>query len=224
MEFNGLLLIDKPTGPSSYDVIRQLKRNLFKTKVKIGHAGTLDPLAEGLLIILIGRATKKFDEIQKLPKEYLATIKFGRRTDTFDRSGKITWRYNREFSIDPIKLKKLIKKLNNKIINQTPPAFSALKVNGVRAYKLARSGQLVKIKARKASIYEAEIVKIGRKSAKIRFLVSSGTYIRSLADDIGKKLGYGGHLWSLKRTKIGSFYISDAKIPSRASLNDIIPT
>lgn len=217
-ESSGFLLIDKPKGWTSYQVVNYLKRK-FRIK-KIGHAGTLDPLATGLLIILIGSYTKKFDELQKLPKEYEAVMEFGKKTDTYDREGKITYRHQKDFEIKKPELEKALKNFIGEI-EQMPPAFSALKIQGKPAYKLARQGIKLEMKPRKAVVYGAKIIKISGKKAWVSFSVSSGTYIRSLANDIGEKLEVGAYLYNLKRTEIGGFSLKAAKKPEQISLEDL---
>ncbi len=207
----GILLINKPRDWTSYDVIRFLKGKFgFK---KIGHAGTLDPAATGLLIVLIGSATKSFDKIQQLPKTYLATIKFGITTDTYDLDGIVTSQTKIPFQINKKQLEQVVKKYTG-VIRQTPPRYSAIKIKGVRAYQLARKNKNFKMKPRTATIYKATIKKFSKNIVQIEWMVSSGTYIRSLAHDIGKALVVGGVLSALKRTAIGPYKISAAKKPS----------
>lgn len=210
-----ILLIDKPRDCTSYDVIRILKRKLRGTKM--GHAGTLDPMATGLLIILLGTATKKFAEFQKLPKEYVAEISFGAKTDTWDADGKIIFECNQPFRLEAKVLKVLLDKMHGEILQQ-PPIYSALKVDGVRAYKTARRGGSPELQPRKAHVYAAEILGIGERTAKILFRVSSGTYIRSLASELGEQTGYGAYLSALRRTKIGEYKVEDAKLPEEIDL------
>jgi len=202
-----ILLIDKPKGISSFDVIRILRKKL-KIK-KMGHAGTLDPLATGLLIIGVGKGTKKLSQFLKLDKEYVAKIKLGAVSDTYDKEGKI-----KEIKIEKvpekIKVEKVVESFVGEI-SQTPPLYSAKKIKGKRAYQLARRGIEVKLKPKKVKIYKIEILDYKFPYLKIKVNCSSGTYIRSLAADIGKKLKCGGYLEELKRTKIGKFSLKDAK-------------
>ena len=218
---DGILLVDKPKGWSSYDVIRFLKRKFGG--IKIGHAGTLDPMATGLLVILLGDATRKFGEFQKLPKEYVATLEFGKETDTFDAEGRVIWEYGEEIEVNREHLEKTLGEFRGEIM-QTPPTHSALKIGGRPAYKLARAGEAPEMMPRKVFVYEARILNIGSadKTAEILFLVSSGTYIRSLARDIGRALGYGAHLSALRRTKIGDFSAERAKLPENILESDIL--
>lgn len=204
----GFLLIDKPTGITSYDVIRHIKQLLPKG-TKIGHAGTLDPLATGLLIIGIGRgATKKFADMLKLDKEYEVTALLGKAYNTQDVTGKLIE------EIDASKLtNELIVKTVEKFvgkIEQVPPMFSAIKHNGQPLYKLARKGEEVKREPRAVEIYSIEVVSIENPRVMMKVSCSSGTYIRTLIDDIGKDLGVGASVEELRRTKIDKFTISYA--------------
>lgn len=216
----GILLVDKPKGWSSYDVIRFLKRK-FLLKGKIGHAGTLDPMATGLLIILLGDTTRKFAEFQRIKKEYIATLEFGKETDTFDAEGKIVREYGGEIKIIRDEVEKILAKFHGEIM-QTPPAHSALKMGGQPAYKLARRGESPEMALRKVFVYEAKVLNVSGKNAEILFSVSSGTYIRSLARDIGRELGYGAYLSVLRRTKIGDFSVEQAKLPENILESDVI--
>ncbi|KKQ35847.1 MAG: tRNA pseudouridine synthase B [Candidatus Nomurabacteria bacterium GW2011_GWB1_37_5] len=244
-----ILLVDKPAGWSSYDVIRYLKRelkskfgktprvnsrgrtsehledrpltpgvgenfdlktDLLKSDLKIGHAGTLDPMATGLLVVLLGDATKKFAEFQKLKKEYEAVIEFGKKTDTYDKEGKIVFDYDKSFEINQEQVEKALNNFVGKI-NQVPPPHSAVKVSGRRAYDLARAGKKFELAPKQVEVYEAKILRIKDKRLWINFTVSSGTYIRSLAHDLGEMLGYGAYLTELRRTKIGDYDVKDAE-------------
>lgn len=208
MNDKNIILIDKPLDWTSADVVRLLKRKL-KPK-KIGHAGTLDPKATGLLIILLDEATKKFADFQKLPKVYEAEIEFGRETDTYDSEGKVTFEHAEEFLLDKGKLEKELTALEGKQ-QQTPPPFSAVKVGGRRAYELARAGKDFVLEPKMIEVYEACLLESTARSAKVRFAVSSGTYIRSLAHDLGRKMGVGAYLKNLRRITIGDYQVADAK-------------
>ncbi len=230
---NDILLIDKPKNWSSYDVIRFLKPKL-KVK-KIGHAGTLDPMATGLLIILLGDATKRFDEFQGVKKEYEAVIEFGKKTDTYDREGKVIFEYKKTFKISKKEIEIALKNFTGKI-KQKPPPHSAIKIGGKRAYELARSGKIFELAPREVEVYEAKVLKVLGKKVWVKFVVSSGTYIRSLANDLGEVvglkqsdgsfgrtshgevLGYGAYLYDLKRTKIGEYSLDQAKRPEEINL------
>jgi tRNA pseudouridine55 synthase len=203
----GFILINKPAGITSHDVVDKL-REITKIK-KIGHAGTLDPFATGLLILGIGREfTKKLSIFQKKDKEYIATLRLGAESDTFDKEGKIV-----EKKVEKIPERKEIEEvLKNFLgeIEQIPPAFSAKKIKGKKLYELARRGIKVKPKPQKVKIYEISILEYGFPYLKIKVKCSSGTYIRSLANDIGKKLGCGAYVEELIRTKIGEFSVEKA--------------
>lgn len=204
----GFLLIDKPTGLTSYDVIRHIKR-LLPRGTKIGHAGTLDPLATGLLIVGIGRgATKQFTDMLKLDKEYEVTALLGKAYDTQDITGKLLEEKDISNITDEV-IEKLVKRFVGKI-EQIPPMFSAIKHKGQPLYKLARLGQEVERKPRSVEIYSLEIVVIELPRVVLRVSCSSGTYIRTLVDDIGKDLGVGASVEVLRRTKIDKYSIDNA--------------
>jgi len=210
-----ILLVDKPVGWTSFDVVAKIRGQIkaayvvqgekpTKRQLKVGHAGTLDPFATGLLIILLGDATKKADEFLKLDKVYEATIRLGQTSTTGDPEGELTELSDRQPSREEVEetLKKFIGQ-----ITQIPPKFSAIKVNGQRAYKLAHAGKDVEIPSRQVTIYSLELLDYTYPEVKIRTHVSSGTYIRSLAEDIGASLGVGGYCLALRRTRIGDRYI-----------------
>jgi tRNA pseudouridine55 synthase len=203
----GFILINKPAGITSHDVVDKL-REITKIK-KIGHAGTLDPFATGLLILGIGREfTKKLSVFQKKNKEYIAILKLGAESDTFDKEGKIV-----EKKVEKIPERKEIEEVLKSFfgeIEQIPPAFSAKKIKGKKLYELARKGIKVEPKPQKVKIYEISILEYNFPYLKIKVKCSSGTYIRSLANDIGKKLGCGAYVEDLMRTKIGEFSIENA--------------
>jgi tRNA pseudouridine55 synthase len=208
--FEKIILIDKPAGMSSFGVVARVRRKLrdeLGKKIKVGHTGTLDPFATGLLIILAGKATKKSDEFLKKDKVYEATVKLGETSTTGDIEGEIEKVSDKVPTLDDIK--KACDKLTGEIM-QTVPAYSAVKINGERAYKLARKGKEVEMPTRKVTIYELEILDYTYPNLKIRTHVSSGTYIRTLGEDIGKLLGTGAYLTALRRTKIANFSVEDA--------------
>ena len=210
-----IILIDKPAGISSFGVVAKVRTQLkteFSHKVKVGHTGTLDPFATGLLILLSGKMTKKSNEFLKLDKVYEATLKLGFISTTGDPEGKIT-KYSENAKITKIEETSIQSPLQSFIgkIQQTPPKFSAIKINGQRAYKLARKGQDFKIPSREIEIYNIEIISYNYPELKIRVHCSSGTYIRTLAEDIGKKLNTGAYLTALRRIKIGKYSIENAK-------------
>lgn len=202
-----ILLIDKSAGMTSFDVIRQLRRKLNIRKM--GHAGTLDPAATGLLIVATEHDTKKLSEFLKFDKEYEGEIEFGKVSDTYDGAGKIA-EVSFQGTIDRQTVEAALKDFEGKIW-QMPPRFSAKKIKGVPAYKLARQGKLVELKARQVTISKIEILAYRWPILKIRVTCSSGTYLRSLAHDLGQKLGCGGYLKSLRRTRVGHFRVEEAE-------------
>lgn len=201
-----LVLIDKPFEWTSFDVVRKI-RYLTKTK-KVGHAGTLDPLATGLLIVCTGKFTKKINEYMAREKEYTGSITLGAITPTYDMESE-----PRNFtSVDDV-TEDLIKDATNFFtgtILQTPPIHSAIKKEGKRSYNLARQGIDVKLEPRAVTISEFEITSVEKPKVYFRVVCTTGTYIRSMANDFGEKLGCGGYLSSLCRTRIGEFLITDA--------------
>ena len=206
-----VILVDKPAGMTSFGVVARVRRKLkdeFGHKVKVGHTGTLDPFATGLLILLSGKYTKKSNEFLKLDKVYEATIKLGYISDTGDIEGNIIKKSDKRVNLKEIEniLKQFIGE-----IEQRPPKFSAIKINGQRAYKLARAGKDFEVPSRKVTIYNIEILEYEYPILKLRCHVSSGTYIRTLAEDIGEKLGVGAYCESLKRLKIGDYDVKDAE-------------
>lgn len=206
----GMWLIDKPTDWTSHDVVAKL-RGLFKIKT-IGHTGTLDPFATGLLICLTGKATKLVDYFHDFKKIYLATIKLGCTSDTFDRTGKITnVPMSKEKNVTEIDLVNILKSFIGKQ-QQLPPMFSAKKIAGQKLYDLARAGQEVDRKANEIEIFSLELVSFdsGALTLGVRVVCSTGTYIRSLAYDFGQKLGSGAILQELRRENIGPLAVADA--------------
>jgi len=192
---------------TSHDVVEELRR-ISKIR-KIGHAGTLDPMAEGLLILGIGKeATKKLSKFLKLDKQYLAKIRLGAYSTTFDKEGKIFLKKVKKIPSED-EIKKILKNFLGKI-KQIPPPFSAKKVKGKKLYQLARKGIKVKIKPQKVEIKNIELLNYKWPYLKIKVNCSSGTYIRSLANDIGEKLSCGGILEELLRTRIGNFSLEEA--------------
>lgn len=204
---SGFLLIDKPIGITSHDVVERL-REISKEK-KIGHAGTLDPLASGLLILAVGsEATKRLSTLFKYDKEYLATLRLGSISTTFDKEGEITLK--KQVKIPSKRhIEKVLKEFEGKI-RQVPPIFSAKKIKGERLYKLARMGVSVKPKISEVKIYKILLLEYKFPHLSIQVKCSTGTYIRSLANDIGERLGCGAYLEKLTRTKIGRFSLKDA--------------
>ncbi len=205
-DFSGLILVNKPVGITSFKLVRIIKKK-FNVK-KAGHCGTLDPLASGLMIVLVGKYTKLQDKFMKQDKVYYATIKLGIKTDSGDLDGQIISRS--DFSHIT---KELIKKACNKFIGkieQIPPMYSALKVNGQKLYELARKGISIERKPREITIYDIELVDFKEDTFSIRVKCSSGTYIRTLAEDIGKELNTDTVLINLVREEIGTYKLADA--------------
>ncbi len=201
---DGIFLLNKEKGISSFRAINILKRQLNVNKV--GHAGTLDPMAEGLMIVMLNDATKFSDQLMKKDKEYVVELEFGYETDTYDLEGEKTFIYENEFDLEENKdhIKTVINSFIGKI-NQIPPMYSAIKIDGKRMYEEARKGKEVEIPARKVEIYNIDNIKIYDKKISFVTSVSSGTYIRSLVFDIGRKLSYGATMTKLVRTKIDRY-------------------
>ena len=221
-ELNGILLLDKPLGWSSYDTIRKLKSALWREGEKlpkIGHAGTLDPLATGLLTILIGKYTKRQDEFMKQDKTYEAELTLGSTSSTDDEEGEKAAVSDKIPSI--VEVRSVLDSFVGEVI-QRPPAFSAVKIGGQRAYKLARAGKEVKTKERQVTIHSIDSVEYGYPKLAFTVKVSSGTYIRSLARDIGEQLGTGAYLSALRRTRVGELKVEDAISPERLDRETVI--
>ncbi|WP_150452292.1 tRNA pseudouridine(55) synthase TruB [Arenibacter lacus] len=210
-----LLLIDKPLGWSSFQAVNSLKwaiRKKFQLKkIKIGHAGTLDPLATGLLLICTGKATKTINELQGQEKEYTGSFTLGATTPSYDLETEVDKHYPTDHITEAMIHEATSAFLGE--IEQAPPVFSALKKDGKRLYEYAREGKSVEIKKRLVTITEFEITKIQLPLVHFRVVCSKGTYIRSLAYDFGKELGSGAHLSTLRRTKIGDYNVNKAIAP-----------
>ncbi|MEY3965619.1 MAG: tRNA pseudouridine(55) synthase TruB [Bacteroidota bacterium] len=204
-----VILIDKPFGWSSFQAVKKVKYEL-KSK-KIGHAGTLDPLATGLLIMCTGKMTKSIEEIQAQPKEYTGTFVLGETTPSFDLETETDAHYPTEH-ITPDLLQETLKQFIGEI-EQTPPLFSAVKIDGQRAYEIARKGGSAEIKSKIITIYEFELTRIELPQVDFRVKCGKGTYIRSLARDYGIALNSGAYLTNLRRTKIGDYCVEDATHP-----------
>ena len=207
-----VLLFNKPLGWSSFDVVKKV-RGIIKSsknirKIKVGHAGTLDPLADGLLIICTGKFTKRIDEIQGQKKVYTGEITLGATTPSYDKETEVDQTFDVSKITDKI-INKTSKKFEGKIM-QKPPIFSALKREGKRLYQHAREGTKVEIQAREVEIESFKIISIEIPKITFEIVCSKGTYIRSLAHDFGKELNNGAHLSSLRREMIGDFSFSDA--------------
>ncbi len=207
-----MLLVNKPLGWTSFDVVNSLRYFICKTykikKLKVGHAGTLDPMATGLLIICTGKMTKQIDQFQGLDKVYVGEMCLGATTPSYDKETEP----DRQFDIAHLDMDLLKEKTKQFLgeIDQMPPLYSAIKINGERAYKLARKKEDVKLKSRKVTIRKFEIVSYEAPDAGFYVRCSKGTYIRSLIRDFGESLDNGAYLTTLKRTQIGEFSLSDA--------------
>lgn len=211
-----ILLIDKPLKWSSFQAVNKLKFGLIKElklpkKFKIGHAGTLDPLASGLLLICIGKFTKRIEELQGQAKEYTGTITVGATTPSYDLETEINGTFPTEHITEALIYETLPQFIGE--IDQKPPVFSAIKKDGKRLYESARAGIEVEIKTRKVMVSEFEITRIALPEIDFRIVCSKGTYIRSIAYDFGLALHSGGHLTALRRTKIGDYSVENATEP-----------
>lgn len=204
---DGILLVDKEVDKTSYDVIRKLKKVLEKGQ-KIGHAGTLDPFATGLLIVLLGRATKLMNEIHSLDKEYVVTAQLGIATDTQDITGEVVNKSN--IIPDPQHMEEIINESFIGNVSQIPPKYSAKKIHGKKAYELARKGVEFEIKPKDIHVNSFEILNYQYPLLTCKINCSTGTYVRTLMDDLGKKLGCFATASQLRRTSIGNFNISEA--------------
>ncbi len=209
----GLVLpFDKPFGWTSFNLVNKVRyqycRQVGIKKLKVGHAGTLDPLATGLLILCTGKATRMITDIQKLPKEYIANITLGATTPSFDLETKI----EKTFKISHINAELIEQKLKLFLgkIKQVPPLYSAKYVNGIRAYELAREGVIKDLEPSIIEIFKIEMVEYTAPVLTIKILCSKGTYIRSIARDLGNELNSGGYISALRRTAIGKYRIEDA--------------
>lgn len=201
-----IAVIDKPLSWTSADVTRKIKyalRHAGYRKIKVGHAGTLDPLATGVLLVCIGRATKMVNDLQAEEKEYVADVKLGATTPSFDLEHPIDQTYPWEHITEQA-VEEALQRLTGERL-QMPPVYSAKKIEGLRAYELARAGEEVELKKALINIYEMELLKCELPDIRIRVRCSKGTYIRSLAREIGEELQSGAHLTSLRRTRSGGF-------------------
>ncbi len=208
---DGIILIDKPAGITSFGVVARVRRlltNQQSKKVKVGHTGTLDPFATGLMILVIGKECKNAGSYSKLDKVYEATIKLGQISTTGDPEGDLSDVSDAVPTL--IDVKEVLQKFVG-VIEQRPPAYSAIKVNGRRSYDLARSGQAVELPVRQVTIHTLDLIDYTYPELKIKTHVSSGTYIRSLASDIGDQLSTGAYCTSLRRVKIADWTIDQAK-------------
>lgn len=201
-----ILYFDKPLHWTSFDLVAKIRYKISRflriKKIKVGHAGTLDPLATGVMIICTGKATKRIEEFQYQTKEYVATLCLGATTPSFDLETAIDRRYETAHITEALVRETLTKFVGS--IEQIPPAFSACKINGNKAYEFARKGIEVELKPKLLVIDEIELLSFAREELKIRIVCSKGTYIRALARDIGQALNTGAHLTALERTRIGN--------------------
>lgn len=207
-----ILVVDKPYRWTSFDAVKRLRgavqRRLNAKRFKVGHAGTLDPLATGVLLVCTGRATKRIAELQEGMKEYVAEITFGATTPSYDLEKEIDATYPWEH-ITPELIAETLPKFQGHVM-QVPPVFSAVKVDGKRAYNYARKGKEVEIKAKPLEIKELEVLNWEAPKLTLRVLCSKGTYIRALARDLGEAMNSGAHLTALRRTRVGDYTIDDA--------------
>lgn len=207
-----MLLVDKPKDWTSFDVVNKLRwairRKLNVKKIKVGHSGTLDPMATGLLIICVGKFTKRLSELERLPKSYDGTMKFGETTPSYDAESEV----DQTFPIENLTADFIQEKTEQfkGWIDQKPPMFSAIKVNGQPLYKLARKGKTIEVKTRKVEVTKFDLSRIELPEVDFEVDCSKGTYIRSLAFDLGKAADNGAHLIALKRTSIGEYSLDNA--------------
>ncbi|PLX48338.1 MAG: tRNA pseudouridine(55) synthase TruB [Desulfobulbaceae bacterium] len=203
----GVILVDKPVGPTSFRMVQQVRRALAIKKV--GHAGTLDPFASGLLVICVGRsATRMISQLMEGDKEYLGILRLGQETDTLDRQGALVAEHEVP-GLDDEQIERCLARFRGTQLQQ-PPQFSALKHKGKPLYHYARKGIVVEKEPRRITIFSLECLKYCQEYLHIRVVCSKGTYVRSLAADIGTALGCGAHLHELRRTRSGSFHVADA--------------
>lgn len=214
----GILIVDKPSGITSHDVVDKVRRS-FRIK-RVGHAGTLDPLATGVLVVLIGQATKLFSKFSYFDKSYEATITLGISTDTSDIQGKITKQGNCNM-VTLSRLKEVVETFTGEV-DQVPPMVSAVKVDGRRLYELARKGIEVDRKPRRIKIFSLNILDFSLPFIKISLQCSKGTYVRKIAEDIGDRLGCGGCISKIHRTQVGPFRIEQAISLDEIKREDII--
>jgi len=202
---SGLLILDKPIGPTSHDVIQRLRR--LSGQRRIGHAGTLDPLASGVLLVCLGRATRFVEYLVGLDKTYETTVRLGQATTTYDAEGAVT--LERPVEVTPEQIEAALAALRGPIQQRVPP-FSAVKRDGQPLYKRARRGEVVEPPARAVTIHALDVLDFAPPLLTLRVVCSSGTYVRSLAHDLGAALGCGGHVAALRRTAVGRFTVAQA--------------
>lgn len=215
----GILIIDKPTGITSHDVVNQVRRR-FGTR-RVGHAGTLDPLATGLLVVAVGPATRFLQYLPLEPKQYLGRFQFGVSTDSYDSEGAVT--SEREVPDDLLlRIEQCLPSFQG-LIQQLPPMYSAVKVAGKPLYHYARSGKDLKREPRSVHIGAYDVVEVGESWIDFRITCSGGTYIRTLAHDLGEAIGCGAHLTGLRRERVGRYDLGNAKPLSDVTPDDLIP-
>jgi len=220
---DGILIIDKPAGITSHDVVARVRRTL-KTK-RVGHTGTLDPFATGVMVVLVGKATRLAQFLDKDEKEYEAVVRFGFETDTGDNTGSPRSEIRNPHSVDAETVESALARFRGTFM-QTPPMYSAKKIEGKKLYELARKGVEVEREAVKITIKHLELVPDGNlpaDSLRIRVACSAGTYIRTLAEDIGREVGLGAHLTELRRTWAGRFTIDEAVELDEIRQSDLLP-
>jgi tRNA pseudouridine55 synthase len=210
----GLLLIDKPEGPTSHDVVAGVRRKLGVRR--IGHTGTLDPFASGLLLLCVGPATRLVEYFHRLPKTYQATLQLGTETDSHDRTGDIVSVSDAWTTVSRPDCERAMAEVCSRRW-QTPPAFSAKRRHGRRAYEAARSGRKMVLDPVEVEVSAFRVAAFESPTVRVEVTVSTGTYVRALARDVGRELGCGAHLTSLRRTRIGPFQVSDAVPPEEAA-------
>jgi len=222
-----VLLVDKPTGCTSHDVVALARRSLGVRKA--GHAGTLDPIATGLLVLGLGRATRLLGYLTGLDKEYEAVARLGVATDTLDREGEVVAEDSAWVGLADAEVRRATSGILG-THEQTPPSYSAVKVGGVAAHRLTRRGEKVELPPRRVVVRELEVVGFELPEVRFRVLCSSGTYVRSLAAELGRRLGTNAHIAELRRTRVGSFSVADAaslaelrsgSVPRRARMGPV---
>ena len=207
---SGVLLLDKPPGPTSHDMVRHIRKAAGIRKV--GHAGTLDPFASGLLLILVGSSTRLSQYLMGLEKEYRAGVLLGRETDTHDLEGEVVAETSAWEKLTRSDLEDAVQSFQG-TTSQIPPRFSAKKVQGEPAHRRARRGEAVDLSPAEVTVYEMELEEVNLPRISLRIRCSSGTYVRALARDLGRSLGVGGHLTELRRTAVGSFRVASGLAP-----------
>ncbi len=222
---HGFLLLKKPRGPTSHDIVATVRKTLGESKV--GHLGTLDPMADGLMVVAVGnKALKVVELFNKLPKQYIAEIEFGSVSTTYDREGMITPVPPKAGWVPPVDASRIQALIDDRFlgkISQVPPVFSAVHVGGERAYRKAMRGESVEMKARETTIAECRVLEYKFPMLKLLVGCSSGTYIRSLAHDLGESMRCGGYLASLTRTRVGDWKIEKAVDPAEVQWTDVVP-